>query len=497
MTARRPDSTDDAPLSDAASGSNAKTNPEPGLLLICVAQHPALAVLPLQAEPQDIGRGQGVLADHPDTSMSRRHAQVAYRDGWFEITDLGSRNGSTVDGVPLHGKVRVPAGAVVRLGHSLFLCCADLHPFRRFGVKVTDQRVEGPALQETLLTVSQIGQTHRTLFISGESGAGKEAIAQAFHRASPQSEGPFVAVNCAAIPEGVAERLLFGARKGSFSGAAGDSTGYFEAAHGGTLFLDEVADLDSVVQGKLLRVLESGELLPLGATRPRKVSIRVCSATHKDLRALVQESRFREDLYFRIGMPQVTVPPLRERREEIPWLIRRAVQAVAPGLLADVSLVETCLLRAWPGNIRELHAEISTAALRACAAGKTAVGAEHLRVDAGAAIQRQPRSSPAGTTPARAAATTLVAPAASVAAVAPAAPPSSVAPSRSDDAGPVEPPPRRAKSPTRSRILAALVETKGNLSAAARAIGVQRTQLRRLLARYQIDLEKIRMLGSI
>lgn len=496
MTGKRPDSTDDAPLGASASGTNAPANPEPGLILICVAEQPALAVLPLQAEPQDIGRGQGVLADHPDTSMSRRHAQAAYRDKMFEITDLGSRNGSTIDGVPLRGKVRVPAGAVVRLGHSLFLCCEDLHPFRRFGVKVDEQRVEGPALQETLLTVSQIGQTQRTLFVCGESGAGKEALAQAFHRASPQREGPFVAVNCAAIPEGVAERLLFGARKGSFSGAAGDSIGYFEAAHGGTLFLDEVADLDSVVQGKLLRVLESGELLPLGATRPRKVSIRICSATHKDLRVLVQESRFRADLYFRIGMPQVTVPPLRQRKEEIPWLVRKSVQSVAPGLLADASLVETCLLRDWPGNIRELHAEISTAALRACAGGKASVGAEHLRAGAGAAIKRQPDSNPAITTPALAMAATWVAPAALPVAVAPAAESPSSRPSPSSDAGPVEPL-RRAKSPTRAQILAALIESKGNLSAAARAVGVQRTQLRRLLARYQIDLEKLRAMGRL
>src|SRR5262249_55089522 len=152
-------------------------------------------------------------------------------------------------------------------------------------VRMWDGRIHGPALQGVLRSVRQLAEHSRTLFISGESGVGKESMAQSFHRAGPQQHGPFIAVNCATIPEGLAERLLFGGQKGAYSGAANDSEGYLQAANGGTLFLDEVADLDATVQAKLLRTLETREVLPLGATRVQKVDVRVCSATHKDLRA--------------------------------------------------------------------------------------------------------------------------------------------------------------------------------------------------------------------
>ncbi len=164
-----------------------------------------------------------------------------------------------------------------------------------------------------------------------ESGAGKELIAHTFHQSGPTREGSFVSVNCAAIPAGIAERLLFGARKGAFSGIEKDCEGYFAAADTGTLFLDEVGDLELSVQGKVLCVLETGELLPLGANRPRRVQLRICTATHNDLRQRVQTGAFRADLYFRIGIPEVIVPPLRSRREEIPWLMTLALEATAGG----------------------------------------------------------------------------------------------------------------------------------------------------------------------
>lgn len=467
MTAGNLDSTHE-PSGEARDGeAAAPARAEPGLVLISVAGQPALAMIPLGSEAVDIGRGLGELAAHPDHMMSRRHAQVAYRGGQFVITDLDSRNGTWLDGVAVQGSRQVTPGAVVRFGHSLFLCVSDVRPFRLLGVRIDDSRVEGPALQQSLRTVAQLGQAGRTLFISGGSGAGKESIAQAFHRASPQRSGPFVAVNCAAIPEGIAERLLFGARKGAFSGATSDSEGYIEAAHGGTLFLDEIADLDSTVQGKLLRVIESGELLAVGASRPRKVQFGVCSATHKDLRALVESSRFRADLYFRIGMPQVSVPPLRQRREEIPWLIHKAVQSITPGLKVDVSLVEACLLREWPGNVRELQAEVNTAALTARGAGEDRVSAKQLRAGAGAAI-----TAPLPEADAQPAAV------------------SAKAGKRAEPAAEGEP-------PSRAQIMAALLESDGNISAAARAVSVHRTQFRRLLARYNIDLEKLRRVGKM
>lgn len=448
------------------------------MVLVFAASQPYCALIPLGSTPQEIGRGQGMLIDHPDSLMSRRHACVLYREGRFEVTDLGSRNGSVVDGVPLYqATTSAPPGAVIRLGGSLFYCCQNLHPFRRFGVTRLDHRVLGPELQSALRAVSHIAASSRVLFISGESGAGKEWLAQQFHRASPQNTGPFVAVNCAAIPEGIAERLLFGANKGAFSGVISDSQGYVEAADGGTLFLDEVADLDLAVQAKLLRIIESGELLPLGATRSRKVEFRVCTATHKDLRIMTQESKFRADLFFRIGMPHISVPPLRQRKEEIPWLIADAVHSAKAELSVDVSLVELCMLRPWPGNVRELQAEIRTAAIKASAAGKSVVSAEHLSQSAGAAMPKLPGPppSPLETT-------------------APSEPEDGETASGSDTG----PEPARPKTPpSRAQIVAALLEERGNLAAASRALRVHRTQLRRLVIRYKIDLEKLRDLGQL
>lgn len=504
MTAADLDSTHE-PSGEGSDAEAAPTKPEPGLVLICLSGQPALGVIPLGVEAVDIGRGLGPLSDYPDNMMSRRHAQVTYRGGLFEIADLGSRNGTWTDGVALRGTRAVSARTLVRFGHSLFLCAGDVRPFRLLGVKVEGERVEGHSLQQTLRTVAQLGQASRTLFISGESGAGKECIAQAFHRASPQRKGAFVAVNCAAIPEGIAERLLFGARKGAFSGASADSEGYIEAAHGGTLFLDEIADLDPIVQGKLLRVIESGELLPVGATRPRRVQFGVCSATHKDLRALVEASRFRADLYFRIGMPQVSVPALRQRKEEIPWLILKAVQTVTPGMKIDVSLVEVCALREWPGNVRELQAEIHTAALTARAAGDERVTAKHLRAGAGAAIQLGSSigsQTGLGPMPVKGNLEPLI----PMSPTTHAGPRNPMGGAETDVlAAPGFQPKgqQRPESsadvalPSRAQVMAALIESDGNISAAARAVSVHRTQFRRLLARYNIDLERLRTVGKL
>lgn len=439
---------------------------EPGLLLLFADGRPAWGLQPLGSARVELGRGQGVLAEHEDAKMSRQHARLSFSDGLFEITDLRSRNGSALDGVPLHGTAQAGTGGLLRLGHSLFLCCSDLRPFRTFGMRVDLKRVEGPALQQALRTVAHVGEFSRTLCISGESGSGKEYFAQAFHRATPDRNGPFVAVNCAAIPEGVAERLLFGAQKGAFSGAATDSSGYIDAADGGTLFLDEIAELDLSVQAKLLRVIETGELLPLGATRAKRVLFRICTATHRDLRQLTEAGKFRADLYFRMGMPQITVPPLRERKEEIPQLIAHALQRAAPDMAIDVSLVETCLLRGWPGNVRELHAEISAAALTALAAGHKVVSAGHLRKEAGAMMQRGLPSPEEASIPT----------------------PPQITPLPDD----VEQP---AKPPSRAQVLAVLLAQGFNIAATARELGLHRTQLRRLLARYSIDLGKLRTVG--
>src|SRR5262249_30230012 len=215
-----------------------------------------------------------------------------------------------------------------------------------------------------------------TLHITGETGSGKELAARRFHETGPRPDGKFIAVNCATIPAALAERLLFGARKGAYSGADTDTEGYVQAAHGGSLFLDEVAELELAVQAKLLRVLETREVVPLGGSHGKKVDVRFCSATHGGLRARVADGRFREDLFFRIGRPEVRLPPLRERAEEIPWL----VQAALEGATAHVSLVERALACAGRGNTRELALETREAARPAAS-------------EAGAEVQARPLAS--------------------------------------------------------------------------------------------------------
>jgi transcriptional regulator with PAS, ATPase and Fis domain len=254
-----------------------------------------------------------------------------------------------------------------------------------------------------------------------------------------RSNAPFIAVNCAAIPEGLAERLLFGAKRGAYSGANADAQGYVMAAHQGTLFLDEIAELDPLVQAKLPRVLEAREVLPLGESKPRPVQLRVCAATHENLREAVSAGRFRQDLYFRLGRPEVIVPPLRERIDELPWLIQAELARTRPDRSASVSFVEACALRAWPGNVRELLREVRLAAHARLEPGSSQLLAEHLAPDAGKLIE--PSAAPAAS-----AAKSL---------------------GGLDDA----------------RIEAALAEHQGNVTRAAKALGLHRNQLRRWLAK--------------
>jgi transcriptional regulator with GAF, ATPase, and Fis domain len=270
-----------------------------------------------------------------------------------------------------------------------------------------------------------------------------------------------VAVNCAAIPHAIAERLLFGAKRGAYSGAA-DAPGYVQEADGSTLFLDEIAEIDPQVQAKLLRVLESHEVLPLGASKPHKVDVAFCSATNKDLRALVAAGMLREDLYFRIGRPAVALPALRNRPEEIPALIAHQLAALSPAPTAHVSLVEQCLLRPWPGNVRELLTEVHAAAHAALADGGR-VEARHLAATAGSVFGgAMPDARPA-----------------------PPERPTPVPPGPAPLDGPRRRPPRD-DAEWRQRIEESLRANAGNVAGTARALGLHRTQLRRLLERYGI-----------
>jgi transcriptional regulator with PAS, ATPase and Fis domain len=303
--------------------------------------------------------------------------------------------------------------------------------------------VVGPELSRVYAQV-QAHAAEDTLLVHGESGSGKELAARLYHHAGPRRSGPFIAVNCATIPEGVAERLLFGSKKGAFSGAI-DAAGHFQMANGGTLFLDEVAELDPAVQAKVLRVLETREVTPVGSSTRVPLSLGIVAASHHELRDAVAERRFREDLYYRIAGATIHLPPLRERKVDIARLVERELRALGPAFSAHAKLVEACCVRTWPGNIRELRAAVRQAATSARIEGRTVVRAEDLAATAGMPIT-----------------------------VDKAAMELRVEPAELD----------------RETIVAALTRANGVISNAARSLGLHRTQLYRLIERHAIERDE-------
>ncbi len=204
------------------------------------------------------------------------------------------------------------------------------------------------------------------MLVTGESGSGKELVARAIHRRSTRRGGPFVPVNCGAIPENLLESELFGHKKGAFTDAVGDRRGLFEEADGGTLFLDEIGELPLALQVKLLRVLEDEKIRRLGDTRDVKVDVRIITATHRDLTAETKAGRFREDLFYRLNVLPIHVPPLRERREDIPLLIEHFITRNNTRLGTNIRGMDTECRRllyeySWPGNVRELENTIERA----------------------------------------------------------------------------------------------------------------------------------------
>jgi transcriptional regulator with PAS, ATPase and Fis domain len=219
---------------------------------------------------------------------------------------------------------------------------------------------QSPEIQEIVDIVRQVAPTDITVLISGESGVGKEVIMNALHAASKRADKALVKVNCGAIPEGLIESELFGHEKGSFTSAVDTRKGYFEIADGGTIFLDEIGEMPLATQVKLLRVLENGEYMRVGASTPRKADVRVIAATNKDLDYEVRQKKFRADLYFRLRSVNIQVPPLRERKEDIPLLVDHIIKEFTAknhttfeGFTDDAT--EVLLKYDWPGNVRELR----------------------------------------------------------------------------------------------------------------------------------------------
>jgi DNA-binding NtrC family response regulator len=240
-----------------------------------------------------------------------------------------------------------------------------------------------PAMHETYAAIEALAQNTTTVLITGESGTGKELVARSIHSGGPRADRPFVALNCGAVSDTLLDSQLFGHRRGAFTGAVADHEGVFQAAHGGTLFLDEIADIPPALQVKFLRAIQEREVTPLGSTRPIKVDVRLVAATNRDLGAEVQAGNFRSDLFYRLNVVHLPLPPLRERREDIPLLAAHYVERYARQFNVAPKVIQPAALARlesydWPGNIRELQNVIERCFALAPSGDITVVSLAHL-----------------------------------------------------------------------------------------------------------------------
>ncbi|HWM87639.1 MAG TPA: sigma 54-interacting transcriptional regulator [Kofleriaceae bacterium] len=292
-----------------------------------------------------------------DAQVSRRHVDLQLCPDGIRVRDLGSTNGTFWQGTRLTEAV-VPLGAAVRVGGTtLRFLAADVPSIapserRRFGAMVG----QSTAMRELFAVLELAAPTDATVLVEGESGTGKELAARALHDHSPRARVPLVVVDCSAVSETLIDSHLFGHVRGAFTGAQSDRKGAFVEATGGTVFLDEIGELPLSAQAKLLRALEAQTVQPVGSDRPVAVDTRVVAATHRDLPRMVEEKQFRFDLFYRLAVVHVAIPPLRERIEDLPELVRHFYEGrgIDPGPVEGDNLAR--LERyAWPGNVRELR----------------------------------------------------------------------------------------------------------------------------------------------
>lgn len=303
-----------------------------------------------------IGRGSEVDLRLDDRRLSRHHATVRWhaRGPVYAVDDEGSKNGTRVDGARVESH-QLFDGSLIGVGESLLL-------FTDVGEGDPDPSAGAPdgalgcsaAWRRALAAIDRLAPTEINVLLHGETGTGKELLARRLHRLSGR-EGPFVAVNCAAIPESLAEAELFGHAAGAFTGATRAREGMFGEARGGTLLLDEIAELSAAVQAKLLRVLDRGEYRAVGANRLAETDARIVVATHADLRQAVDDGAFRADLYARLVQAVVELPPLRRRASDVPLLLRHFLAERGSEHRLSPALIEALVRHDWPLNVRELR----------------------------------------------------------------------------------------------------------------------------------------------
>jgi two-component system, NtrC family, nitrogen regulation response regulator GlnG len=316
-------------------------------------------VVPLELGQYRMGTSPSCEIVLSDKTVSRHHLRLEVREDGVRAVDEGSRNGSYCEQMRF-SELEVRAGAVLQVGTTEFKLVPEdsrerivpPSPRGAFGALVGDSRL----MRELFTLLERLAAGDSDVLVQGETGTGKELCAEAIHQQSQRSKGPFVIVDLAGVAPSLIESELFGHVKGAFTGAHGDRAGAFERAHGGTVFLDEVGELPLELQPRLLRVLERRQLKRVGANDYRMVDMRVVAATHVDLEGAVKAGRFRRDLFHRLAVLRVTLPPLRERPEDIPLLVDTVLgrRGKPPGALSE----QTRALLAqypWPGNVRELR----------------------------------------------------------------------------------------------------------------------------------------------
>jgi transcriptional regulator with GAF, ATPase, and Fis domain len=321
------------------------------------------------AKPRVTG-GRSIISDLvvQDKAVSGTHFEVSAREDGYRLRDLNSRNGIFVGDLRIR-EVFLRPGTVFRIGHTSiqFQPTEDVVEIELSKRDRFDALLGGsPTMREIFAYLEKVAPSDLTCLITGETGTGKEMVARALHNASGRRNKPFVVLDCGSIPRELIESTLFGHEKGSFTGAVAQHVGCFEQANGGTIFLDEIGELDVVLQPKLLRVLEQREIKRVGGDRTIKVDVRVLAATNRDLREEVNKSAFREDLYFRLSVIHVEMPPLRERREDIPGLATHFLREVGArrGMTMAWSQDAMAALigHSWPGNVREMRNVVERAA---------------------------------------------------------------------------------------------------------------------------------------
>ena len=292
----------------------------------------------------------------PDPRVSGVHLLVSVDGAAIRVRDQQSTNGTWLGGARVRD-LDVPVGAELLVGDTVLLVEVDQSAAapeeprdEGFGALVGASR----GMRELFALLARIASKDLTILLLGETGTGKEEVARAVHAASPRASGPFMVVDCTALPESLADALLFGFERGSFTGASERRAGFFEAAHGGTLLLDEVGELPPALQAKFLRVLERREAVRVGSQTPLPLDVRVIAATNRDLRVEIERSRFREDLYFRLAGVRITLPPLRDRPEDIPLLSRAILARSGSEAMIEREALDYLAEQPWPGNVREL-----------------------------------------------------------------------------------------------------------------------------------------------